>query len=113
MDQKEKTTTGSDTFILSGLVEKGGRVIVNKISAEVQADGRFSIEVPLKEGRNTLTLVATDQAGNEATKEYTVIYNKPSSNSGGLVLPIAVVIIVAAAAVVVAVAMHKKGRKAA
>jgi hypothetical protein len=54
------------------------------------ADGSFSVRVSLKTGKNTITVQATDTAGNSASKTVSVTYNKPSSFIPGMLLPMAV-----------------------
>jgi hypothetical protein len=53
---------------VSGTVEDRSsvRVTVNEVAAPV-TDGEFTAEVPLVEGENDLTIVATDQAGRSTT----------------------------------------------
>ena len=40
----------------------------------VSEDGRFSGSIDLKEGENTIAVVAVDRAGNQAKNEVAVIY---------------------------------------
>jgi hypothetical protein len=103
-------STGKGTYTVTGKAEPGSRVSVNGRQATVAADGTFSIDVELKEGKNTITVVATDKAGNEQTKEFIVTYDKPAGEAiGGMLLPILVVVIIAAA--VAGALFFLRGRK--
>ncbi|MEM2868878.1 MAG: Ig-like domain-containing protein [Thermoplasmata archaeon] len=72
--------TATDDTSLSVDVE----VFVNGVKAtQVRSFmGVFMGNVTLKEGKNNITVVARDAAGNEATKSVTVTYEKPSSQPG-------------------------------
>ena len=52
---------------LDSVFVKGNIVVLHK-------DGSFSTSVALQKGENTITIVATDKAGNKTTKTITVIY---------------------------------------
>jgi len=52
------------------------RVTVNGSEVSVASNGSFSKTVTLTEGINTITIIATDIAGNTATKAITVTYQK-------------------------------------
>ncbi len=67
----------ADFTIVKGTVtdESGLRKLtINKNNVSVSSDGSFSTTVNLTKDSNTITIVATDKAGNEATKTITVIY---------------------------------------
>ena len=49
-------------------------VKVNGNSLALNSDGSFSVTVSLTKGKNTITIVATDKAGNKATKTIIVTY---------------------------------------
>jgi len=60
-----------------GKTERGATVKVNKHQATVLADGSFSLTlIASNEGEIKLTVVATDRAGNETTREIAVIYSE-------------------------------------
>ena len=60
--------TGTALTNVSGTTEPGATVTVNGASAAVNATtGRFSHDIVLAEGANTITVVARDTAGNTAT----------------------------------------------
>jgi hypothetical protein len=111
VDQKDTTTTDKDSFTLSGRLEPGGRLTVNGKNVPVAVDGTFRVDLSLKEGRNTITVVATDPAGNEVTKVYSATYNKPSAVGGNLLLPVLVIIALAVAAGVAFAVLRGRGKK--
>jgi len=53
--------------VVSGVVSEAAFVTVAGIPATVRADGSFEVPVALVEGTNTVTITATDAAGNAAT----------------------------------------------
>ncbi len=71
-----------DTVTVSGTVtdkESGvASLTINGNPVDVSKDGSFSYTVTLTEGTNTITIVATDKAGNKTTKTITVTY-KPKT----------------------------------
>lgn len=64
------TGSASDTGAVSS-------VAVNGHAATVAANGTWSVSVPLSAGANTLTAVATDQAGLTSNASVTVTYKPP------------------------------------
>ncbi len=64
------TVSGTATDSSSGI----DTVTVNGNAVTVASDGSFSTSVSLTEGDNTITIVATDKAGNKTTKTITVTY---------------------------------------
>jgi len=94
---RETATVTKDRFTVEGKAEAGSKVSVNGESVSVSADGSFSADVPLKAGKNTITVQATDQAGNADSKTVTVTYNKPAEGTG-MLLPIVAIVVVAACA---------------
>lgn len=59
--------------VVRGRTDPGARVRVNEIPAPVAIDGRFSVRVPLREGRNKIVVVTEDVAGNTETRDLGVI----------------------------------------
>jgi hypothetical protein len=57
-----------------GTTEPGARVMSGPYEANVSADGRWSIRLVLREGRNGARFTAIDEAGNEAVARITVLY---------------------------------------
>jgi len=75
------TTVNEDTVSVSGTVtdnESGmDTVTVNGNNVSISTDGSFNTAVTLTEGTNTITVIATDKAGNKVSKTITVTYEKP------------------------------------
>ena len=73
----------SDDFVsVSGIITDDlsgiDSATINGNSLTLNSDGSFSTTVSLTEGDNTITITATDKAGNKATKTITVTY-KPKT----------------------------------
>ncbi len=62
---------------IAGTTEPGARVSVDGYAAAVATDGSFSIVVPLGAGATTITVTATDAAGNVATASRGVTFDDP------------------------------------
>ncbi len=77
------TVTGSNTTI-SGKAEPGSTVTVNGVKTNVNSDGTWSATIALTPGKNTVTVAATDSAGNTTTNTQTLTYtpSTPDSQSG-------------------------------
>lgn len=71
--------TDSSTAIVSGTTEPGVSVAVDDILANVTDNGSFEVLVPLQEGKNLITVSATDQAGNSVAEHVTIEY-RPRAN---------------------------------
>ncbi|MCF6242817.1 MAG: caspase family protein, partial [Bacteroidales bacterium] len=48
------------------------RVLINNVDAQLSAKGFFSAEIPIKQGTNTIIIVAIDKKGATATKSFTI-----------------------------------------
>lgn len=59
---------------VAGQTDAGASVTINDQQQIVQADGSFSGLATLQSGANTITVVATDDAGNRSTTTLTVTY---------------------------------------
>jgi hypothetical protein len=59
---------------VSGETEAGAAVFVDGEVADVDGSGRFFMTIASKEGRNDLTVVARDAAGNETTRRLAFTY---------------------------------------
>ncbi|MEK7571927.1 MAG: hypothetical protein AAB553_06670 [Patescibacteria group bacterium] len=58
---------------VTGKTDSGeNNVTINDFRAIVDADGAFSYRLPLHDGENKITVIATDDAGNEGKKEITI-----------------------------------------
>ena len=71
------TTTGAASMLVLGSTEPGAHVSVNDREVSVAGDGSFTTELALAEGSNSITIVATDMAGNQAMVSRTVTYDNP------------------------------------
>ncbi len=67
-------TVNSQNYTVTGKAEPGSVVTVNGVVATVNPDGTWSATVPLNPGENSLTVTATDSAGNQASTTQTVTY---------------------------------------
>lgn len=60
---------------VSGKTDPNVKVTVNDFWAVIDDEGNFSYTLPLKDGENTILIVATDQAGNKTEQQRKVTYN--------------------------------------
>lgn len=63
-----------DTVEVTGVTGEEMRITINDRIVVVEADGSFTYAYPLEEGENTLTIIATDKAGNTSERTRTVTY---------------------------------------
>lgn len=66
----------NNTLIVKGKTDSNNTVTVNERFVVVGSDGSFSYTHSLTEGENTLHILATDPAGNEASEDRRVTYSK-------------------------------------
>jgi len=66
---------GDSPIKVTGKTDPGVKVTVNDFWAISQDDGSFSYTLSLSDGDNTIKIVATDDAGNQTTKELKVKTN--------------------------------------
>lgn len=59
-----------------GKTDKNVRVTINDFWAMVDDDGNYYYNLPLQNGDNQITVVATDDAGNKTTKSLKVTYSE-------------------------------------
>ena len=71
---------GRDTVRIAGTSEPGGKVYVNSVLVS-RDDGSFSVDWPLKGGKNTLEIKVVDQAGNTLTETITVTREEGGTSS--------------------------------
>ncbi len=64
--------TNVAALTVAGTTEAGATVTVNGVAATVQGGGAFTASITLASGANTITVVATDAAGNAATVVKTI-----------------------------------------
>ena len=72
--------TGSST-VVTGKAEPGSTVTVNGVNTTVSADGTWSATVALQSGKNTVTVTATDSAGNATTQTQTITYTPTAADA--------------------------------
>ena len=65
--------TQADSYHLVGHVDAGSSVTINGQNIEVSDDGSFSLDIPLNEGLNPVTIVVIDSAGNRNVQEIVLI----------------------------------------
>lgn len=65
----------NNTAEVKGKTDPNVKVTVNDLWAIVNDEGQFSYNVPLREGDNTIKIVATDPAGNKTETERKVKYS--------------------------------------
>lgn len=73
-EDNKKIQGGEKKIRVSGKTEPGNNVFINGTQAIVNFEGNFSIEQPLNDGDNLITIKATDQAANTAQEQRTVNY---------------------------------------
>ncbi|HOC53087.1 MAG TPA: stalk domain-containing protein, partial [Caldisericia bacterium] len=73
---KPVSPTNNPTLTITGIATDNAgvpTVLVNGVEATVDADGKFSAEVTLKEGENDIVVVAKDKSGNKTEKLLKVV----------------------------------------
>jgi parallel beta-helix repeat protein len=68
--------------MVRGITDPGSTVTVNGVSAQMERTGRFSAEISLSEGENSLVVTSVDPAGNPTTKILKVTRTGALSMSG-------------------------------
>jgi len=66
--------TSSPTFTVRGATEPGCQVTVGGVPAPVLFNGSFALSLGLREGPNSIRVVAMDPVGNEAIRTIQVVY---------------------------------------
>lgn len=74
--QDESFSKDSNPISVSGKTSIGSRVTVNDFWAIVDDEGNFSYNLRLKNGDNTIKIIATDEAGNKTEAERKVKYSE-------------------------------------
>ncbi|MEM2869204.1 MAG: hypothetical protein QW379_02120 [Thermoplasmata archaeon] len=97
LDAKSGMKLKSTRYTLSGRTEPGGSVTVNGARASVNTDGSFSVELKLREGRNKISVKATDGANNTMIEEMEIATEKIERGVTLPVLGVAVAVVAAAA----------------
>ena len=74
--ENEEITGEKQITTVTGKTEPDNSVTINDRFVVVKSDGSFSYDLSLKEGEQTITIIAKDQAGNETKVERKVTYKK-------------------------------------
>ena len=74
--QDNQSFSGNNQIKVEGKSDSGARVTVNGYWAIVDNSGNFSYLLNLQKGDNKIKVIASDDAGNQATKEITVTLNQ-------------------------------------
>lgn len=74
-------TTDKNSVTIKGRTEAGSEVTINGRSVILADDNSFDTSLNLTKGSNTITIIATDKAGNSSRINRTVIYEQPESSS--------------------------------
>lgn len=72
----DKSTVSTQDLTIKGSTDKEIFVKVNDMPVVVDATGNFETTIKLKDGDNTITIEASDDAGNVQSKTLTVTYHK-------------------------------------
>lgn len=73
---KDGDNTKTSPISISGQTDPGDSVTINDRLAIVNEDGKFNYAINLSNGDNKIKVVASDQAGNQTTKELTIKYQQ-------------------------------------
>ena len=74
--ENQEITGEKQIATITGKTEIDNSVTVNDRFVVVKSDGSFTYDLSLKEGEQTIAIVAKDQAGNETKMERKVTYKK-------------------------------------
>ena len=74
----EERATSKDTVPVSGKVEAGSRVFIQGQPVPVEPGGSFRAEVPLRDGKQTLAVVAIDALGRRKQVDTTIVRDQSS-----------------------------------
>ncbi|EKD87591.1 MAG: hypothetical protein ACD_36C00012G0003, partial [uncultured bacterium] len=72
----DNITGEKNTVLVSGRAEENAKVTINGRLAILGSDGSFHVTITLSEGDNTITIIATDKAGNQTLIERKVNYQR-------------------------------------
>lgn len=76
----EQTTTSSPIIVAGTVSDDAVSLTVRGVAVEI-VDGRFSHEVAVEPGKNSITVVAVDADGNRTVKEVVVRFETPASET--------------------------------
>lgn len=72
----DKFSGDTQSISVSGTTDQGNRITVNGRMAIVDPQGKFDFSYKLSEGDNNINISASDDAGNETSKELKINYRK-------------------------------------
>ncbi len=76
------STVPGPTFHIAGVTEAGAALRINGVLIAVGEGGAFGVDVPLGAGTSRFAIVATDEAGNEATSVLEITRATPGPDVG-------------------------------
>ena len=74
-DPTNNSTVTTPTLIIKGVTIPKADVFVNDSEVTADVQGKFTVQVTLDEGENTLVVTANDANGNYSEQDLTVTYN--------------------------------------
>jgi len=74
----EERATSKDTVPISGKVEAGSRVFIQGQPVAVEPGGSFRADVPLRDGKQTVAVVAIDPLGRRKQVDTTIVRDQSS-----------------------------------
>jgi Glucodextranase, domain B len=74
----EERATSKDTVPVSGKVEAGSRVFIQGQPVPVEPSGSFRADVPLRDGKQTVAVVAIDPLGRRKQVDTTIVRDQSS-----------------------------------
>lgn len=77
----DKAVVSTPSISVSGLTKPGAEININDLQTKADLQGRFTQNLSLEEGENTIVVSANDDLGNYAEKSLTVTYNASASQT--------------------------------
>lgn len=77
----DQSTTTKSPLRFAGIVDAGAAVTAGDVLIAIDADGNWSVELPLDVGANTIFFTATDIAGNQSQAGITVTFTPPPTTT--------------------------------
>ena len=109
------STVATDKVTTTGFVEAGALIKINGKLADVGQDGGFSYDIALQTGKNTITYIIEDPAGNTETVSIYVTRKgssmQPSSSSQGLNIGFGILIVILLLLIVIVFARSRSRPK--
>ena len=80
-EPKDDTVTAEKTVKFTGETEPSAKLTIDGVAVVIGGNGKFAVEIELKPGTNTITLISADRAGNESKLVKKVIFRAPGSSA--------------------------------